>query len=156
MTDVAELGDRCQDIRKEMARLNRWPLQILRMSQEGRGKRLADLQAELSGLETQMQRERDARQLAGIESYFGARQVSEDAVSELPKLEKEADKALKDAEATLRGVAERVHRTQRALFEARSRAGEARAADWPNMINPLGRKLAALAEQAVIYRGGSR
>lgn len=62
----------------------------------------------------------------------------------MAKAQSEADKAVRDAEATLRGVCARVNRTQRALYGAQSAAGD--YPRWDVMTGTLARKLAGLAE----------
>ena len=150
MADMNALAERRNILQLEFSRLSQHPARIHRMSETERTERLTEIRQEIDGLERDIQAEAEAQRRAGIARIFGSPVESDPkAVDSLAKLEADAEKALKVAEGTMRGLAAKVHKTQRDLFEARGKAGL--YARWDTAISPLANRLAQLAERTTLH-----
>lgn len=147
MSDLKTLSERQQHAKAELARIQKFPPHILRMSEAERDAAMVSLQQELGLLDGEIQAEAGRIQARHISQVYGTAPVAEGAQAELKQAEEALEKTLAGFEATARGYAVRVHAAYVRYFQCAGAAGQRVHLD--SLLNAGAKRLTGVVEQGV-------
>jgi cob(I)alamin adenosyltransferase len=150
VTNLTALAERRRQAQDELARLQKFPPHIMKMTDTERDAAVTSIQQELFTLDQEISQEAQATNARLIHQVYGtqAQEVTEDARAELVKAQEALEKTVASFSSQTAGYARRVREAQLKVFEAAGNAGQ--PVRRPDMVlSGLARKLGELVEGSV-------